>query len=319
MTGAADPHAVATGQAPPVLSSQTRLLVVAPHPDDETIATGLLLQQVRAVGGEVQILLLTAGDNNPWPQRWLERRLLIRAPDRQRWGRRRHAEVLQALKVLDVPWQSLHTLDLPDMGITDCLLRPGSAAVDAVAAVIGQFRPTLIAAPALTDLHPDHGAAHVLVRQALSRQRHPPPVLTYLVHGRTLGVSSVEIGGSIEQRSNKRAALMAHQSQLALSGRRMLRLAERPECYDWLPTRRESTRTLPWQPPGWLAPWLQLSVVTESRAWTWRWRDAPLCRDDHGAYHLALPEGLEGSRCFVKLACKVHALWVFDHWGWSEL
>ena len=60
----------------PVFSGQTRLLVVAPHPDDETIATGLLIQQVKEAGGEVQILLLTAGDNNPWPQRWLERRVL---------------------------------------------------------------------------------------------------------------------------------------------------------------------------------------------------------------------------------------------------
>ena len=59
------------------LHAGTRLLVVAPHPDDESIATGELIQQVRQVGGQVDILLLTHGDNNPWPQRWMERRFRI--------------------------------------------------------------------------------------------------------------------------------------------------------------------------------------------------------------------------------------------------
>ena len=56
------------------VSAQTRLLVIAPHPDDETLGCGLLLQQVLAAGGEVRIILMTDGDNNPWPQRCLERR-----------------------------------------------------------------------------------------------------------------------------------------------------------------------------------------------------------------------------------------------------
>ena len=71
------------------LNARTRLLVVAPHPDDESIATGELILQVRQAGGEVQILLLTNGDNNPWPQRWVERRLRIGADERRRWGERR--------------------------------------------------------------------------------------------------------------------------------------------------------------------------------------------------------------------------------------
>ncbi|MCW8809193.1 MAG: PIG-L family deacetylase [Rhodanobacter sp.] len=318
MTGGNEPVAGSVDDTP-VFSAQTRLLVVAPHPDDETIATGLLIQQVRAADGEVQILLLTAGDNNPWPQRWLERRLLIRAQDRERWGRRRHAEALQALQRLDVPSQALHALGLPDMGITDCLLRPDTAVVDAVAKAIEQFQPTLIAVPALADRHPDHGSAHVLVRLALTRQRPSPPVLTYLVHGRTLGVSSVEIGGTSTQRSSKRSALLAHCTQMALSAGRMRRMAERPECYDRLPAQSESARALPWQPPGWLGRWLRLSVVTESGAQTWRWCNAPLHRDDHGAYHLTSLAGAEDSARFVRLAWDLHTPWIFDYWGWCEI
>ena len=40
----------APSAAPAGFSARTRLLVVAPHPDDETIANGLLIQQVRATG-----------------------------------------------------------------------------------------------------------------------------------------------------------------------------------------------------------------------------------------------------------------------------
>ncbi len=104
--------------AMPALSAATRLLVVAPHPDDETIATGGLIQQVLAAGGAVRIVLLTHGDNNPWPQRWLERRWRIDAEARQRWGARRYAEMLKALGRLGLGHDALQSIGWPDMGVT---------------------------------------------------------------------------------------------------------------------------------------------------------------------------------------------------------
>ncbi len=164
---------MATGVADdgPVFSARTRLLVIAPHPDDETIATGLLIQQVRAAGGEVRIVLLTAGENNPWPQRWLERRWRIRAGDRQRWGRRRRGELQQALASLEILPSALEALDWPDLGVTDMLLRQTGNAVATIREAINRFTPDVVALPALQDRHPDHGAAHVLVRLALAAER----------------------------------------------------------------------------------------------------------------------------------------------------
>src|SRR5262245_49247126 len=43
----------------------TRLLVVAPHPDDEALAAAGLIQRVRAAGGLVRVLLMTSGDAFP--------------------------------------------------------------------------------------------------------------------------------------------------------------------------------------------------------------------------------------------------------------
>jgi len=313
MSGTGARSSPATANGLPVFSAQTRLLVVAPHPDDETIATGLLIQQVRAAGGEVRILLLTEGDNNPWPQRWLERRLRIRLADRQRWGHRRHAEMLQALQCLGVPAQALQPLGWPDMGVTDRLLQSCSASVSTLAAAIGQFAPSLVVAPALADRHPDHGAAHVLVRLALAQQVNPPPLLNYLVHGRAGDGDSREIHGTAAQSACKRAALAEHRSQMALSGKRMLHLAARPERPSGLAS---PLAALPWRPPVWLRPWLRLSMASPAGTQSWRWRDAPLQRDQAGRLHLSVPAG---SPCFVRLALTLRSPWIFDHWGWCEL
>jgi N-acetyl-1-D-myo-inositol-2-amino-2-deoxy-alpha-D-glucopyranoside deacetylase len=53
------------------LAGSDRLLILAPHPDDESIATGGLIQVARGVGAAVRVIVLTDGDNNPWPQRWI--------------------------------------------------------------------------------------------------------------------------------------------------------------------------------------------------------------------------------------------------------
>jgi N-acetyl-1-D-myo-inositol-2-amino-2-deoxy-alpha-D-glucopyranoside deacetylase len=318
---AASPWSAATAGEMPVLCAQTRLLVVAPHPDDETIATGLLIQRVRAAGGQVGILLLTRGDNNPWPQRWLERRVWINAADRQRWGRRRHAEMLQALQCLEVPVQALQSLGWPDMGVTDGLLQSSDAAVAELVAAFGQFRPSLIAMPALGDRHPDHGSAHVLVRLALATQSDPPQQLAYLVHGRAPDSGVIEISGTAAQADRKRTALAAHRSQMALSGGRMRQLAARPERYVGpasAPARPGMTSQLPWRPPAWMRPWLRVSVVSTEGARSWRWCDAPLQRNSEGGYELTLPAAAAGPR-FVRLASSLPSLWIFDHWGWCEL
>src|SRR5262245_52083561 len=47
---------------PPDVSYDTRLLVVAPHPDDEVLAAGGLMQHVLAAGGQVRVVYLTNGD-----------------------------------------------------------------------------------------------------------------------------------------------------------------------------------------------------------------------------------------------------------------
>ncbi len=95
-----------------------RVMVFAPHPDDETLATGGLLQQIVAAGGAARVIFATDGDNNPWPQRVIEHRWQLEAADRARWGARRRAEALAALACLGVSANHTRFLGYPDQGLT---------------------------------------------------------------------------------------------------------------------------------------------------------------------------------------------------------
>lgn len=305
------------------LNARTRLLVVAPHPDDESIATGELIQQVRQSGGDVRILLLTNGDNNPWPQRWMERRLRIGADERRRWGDRRRTEVGQAMTQLGVDASSLEALGWPDMGITARLHADLEASIASLTACLDASQPNLVAIPALGDHHPDHSAAHVLFRLALDRwQGNAPDLLAYLVHGREGQVTGrVKLDSSVGLHANKLAALACHRSQMALSGKRMRRLADRAERY--LQVRgsepREAAPVLPWQPSAALQPWLHLMLADRQGARRWPWREAPLARDGQGRYVLhALGNETRGP-VFAKLYMNLPSPWIFDRWGWCEL
>ena len=305
----------------PPFTAQTRLLVVAPHPDDETIANGLLIQHVHEAGGTVRVLLLTDGDNNPWPQRWLERRWSIGTAERARWGRRRRAEIAEALHRLDVPATALQPLGWPDMGMLDCLLQPDRAALAELAAALGGFAPGLVALPALGDRHPDHGAAHVLLRMALAAADLSPTLFGYLVHGRDDGQPTFEQPGTPGQQAAKRQALAAYASQLALSGGRLRDLAERPERH----ARIESmpygpARALPWRPSPLLWSRLRLTAAsTSGLAQQWPWSAAPLRRDGQGGWRLEWPAAQAGDACFVRLSLALPSPWIFDHWGWREV
>lgn len=306
----------------PTLSAHSRLLVVAPHPDDETIATGALIQQVLAVGGAVRVLLLTDGDNNPWPQRWMERRVVIRAADRARWGRLRRAELLKALAHLGLSADALVAMGWPDQGLTTRLIRQRDASVAALHAVIDDFSPNVLAMPALDDRHPDHGAAHVLMRLALADIAPSPRCLLYRVHGGALQ-DDAEVGWSMSprMRQRKRDALHAHASQLVLSGRRMHRLAGGEERFRCLAQQRVDVprASLPWHPAWFSRPWLRLVVVGRSGADVWRWGWVPWRRDECAEHLLRCDRLSPGQPCFVKLELALPSPWIFDRWGWREL
>ena len=305
----------------PVITAHTRLLVVAPHPDDETLCNGLLIQRVRDAGGSVHVLLLTDGDNNPWPQRWLERSWSVGPVERARWGRRRRAECEEALRRLGMPASVLQPLGWPDMGMVDCLLQPDRRALAELAAALADFAPSLVAMPALDDRHPDHGTAHVLVRLALARLGWEPDLLGYRIHGRGDAGPEFAPANSPARQAAKQEALAAYRTQLALSGKRFGRLARRPEGHVPIgPASSAAAGSLPWRPSPLLWPRLRLTAASVSgEARQWSWHDAPLQRDGQGGWRLDWPAAPAVGACFARLSLAWPSPWIFDHWGWCAL
>jgi LmbE family N-acetylglucosaminyl deacetylase len=303
---------------PPHIDANTRLLVLAPHPDDETIGAGALIQQVRQAGGEVRIVLFTDGDNNPWPQRYLERRLWIDTAARQRWGRRRRAEVTEALDRLGVPVSALTALNWPDMGLTGLLRERGPEAVDTIAEQLADARPNLIVLPSLDDDHPDHGSCHVLARLALAKLGLDCPLLAYLIHGSDRGRSDGHwvVPADAALTARKLHALQAHVSQTVLSGARVRRFASRPECYQLLGTPAGADPL--WQPPRALWPWLRVTVAEIDRVQSWPWAQSPL-RCARPEQTVVLHHSKPGLPRFAKLELTLPSPWIFDHWGWCAL
>lgn len=209
-------------------AQRDRLLVVAPHPDDETLACGELIQSALAAGAAVRVVFATDGDDNPWPQRWIEKRWHIGARERQRWGARRREEASRALQVLGAGAIESRFLGRPDQGLTDDLMRD-DALVDTLAAEIAAFAPTQLALPSLGDRHPDHSALHVMLELALLRARHACTRLAYAVHG----AKEAELGlvPTPQFQTRKCAAMACYASQLALSRRRMFAIARKPESF----------------------------------------------------------------------------------------
>ncbi len=215
------------------LSARDRVLIVAPHPDDESLACGGLIQRAHSAGADVHIVFVTNGDDNPWPQRFVERRLKVSHSDKKRWGRRRRAEALAAMAALGLPESAASFLSLPDQGLTQLLLNADEGVLRTFTREIERWRPTLLVVPSGADTHPDHSAVFVLSQLALARLDETPRQLRYIVHfprkhserrGWTVRLGAGEI-------STKRQAIRRHETQMALSRHRFLAYAKPHEVF----------------------------------------------------------------------------------------
>src|SRR5260370_31390221 len=169
----------------PLFTNNSRVLLVAPHPDDESLGCSIILQRAVRAGADVRVAYATDGENNPWPQRVLERKWRLDEFDRARWGRLRRQEALNALSVLGIDNLNLEFLALPDQGLTGLLLSDYLAPLQLLADCIVNWAHTHLFWPALGDTHPDHSALAVMLFLAVPNlQRHLHFTgWNFLVHG----------------------------------------------------------------------------------------------------------------------------------------
>lgn len=179
--------------------ARARLLVLAPHPDDETLGAGGLIQAVQARGGQAWVVFATSGDGFSLAVRRYLDRPVPGPEDYLRLGRMRRREALDALSHLGVPPERVAFLGFPDGGLlslwrtnwdrpyrspfTGAAADPyaplsafpapytGRALDGSLDRLLATLQPDLIAAPALADYHPDHKALALFARRAVARAR----------------------------------------------------------------------------------------------------------------------------------------------------
>lgn len=120
-----------------------RLLVIAPHPDDEAIGAHALMSRLRRHGVSVRVVVVTDGAaSHPNSLRWPRRRLVAERQRESRRAMRRIGVAAGAVTFLDLPDGRLHTRT--------------AAARRGLSRALGHVGSALIAAPAASDDHPDH-------------------------------------------------------------------------------------------------------------------------------------------------------------------
>jgi len=200
--------------------SGDHVLVVAPHPDDETLGCGGLIQEAVARGAEVHVALMTNGDASELAVIFGERELPLSPQAFVALGRKRQQESLRALAALGVPEDHVYFLGFPNNGLlalwrpehwpysrlyraprTGVSLSPyeltvtphapycGQQVLADLVSVLHQVQPNLVFVTHPQDLHPDHWTTCCFVRYALATvaarggewARHAA-VYGYLIH-----------------------------------------------------------------------------------------------------------------------------------------
>lgn len=215
-------------------SQLDRVLFVAPHPDDESLGGGCLLQRAFAAQIPVRVLFATNGDNNPWAQRFWERRWKIGSKERVRWGQRRQQEALAAVISLGGSVECARFLNFQDQSITSHLMGGNSKLFEVFADEIRAFDPNILVIPTILDAHPDHNALGVALSFVLDLIGNSGiQVWEYLVHRPQVSVprQAVMLRLSPLEIERKRNAILCHETQVALSRKRFLQYAKAEEGF----------------------------------------------------------------------------------------
>lgn len=199
------------------LSANDRIMVIAPHCDDETLGAGGLTVLARRLGIAVRVVVVTNGDGFRYGVSGQYRRLRPRPETYIRYALRRQQETINALAILGVDAAAVSFLGYPDRGIAH-LWSPhwepdhpyasvftrrsrcpypnartpnaaycGRSLLNDLCGELADFEPTLVIGPHPHDAHPDHWATHAFIMSAVEeyariREGLKPKVLCYLIH-----------------------------------------------------------------------------------------------------------------------------------------
>ncbi len=197
------------------LTEKDRILVLAPHPDDETIGAGGLLQDAAHRGLPVRVVYLTNGDSNEWAFLVSEKRLVFKRSGVIHMGGVRQKEAAAAMALIGIPKEQLIFLGYPDAGTLNIFTQywgvtqpyrslltrvtrvpykngfstgapyVGESILRDLERILLDFKPTRIFVSHPLDNNPDHRAFYLFLCVALwdlEKKIPQPEIYPYLVH-----------------------------------------------------------------------------------------------------------------------------------------
>jgi LmbE family N-acetylglucosaminyl deacetylase len=192
----------------PTLFGDGSILVLAPHPDDESLGCGGLIAEACATGRRIEVAILTDGSmSHPNSRAWPAERLAAQRRD----------EARAAMAILGLPEDRLHFLDQPDSAAAHDGPR-FEAVLERLCGIMRAAEVGTLCAAWIGDPHGDHGAAAKLAAAACARlgARHLAyPIWAWMVPDDGT-LPDVAGGGRLDVRRHlpaKRRAIAAHASQ----------------------------------------------------------------------------------------------------------
>lgn len=184
-----------------------RVLIISPHPDDETLGAGGLIHHFARQGKQVQVVFLTSGDAFAGgARRWFDSDYLS-PRDYRSYGTIREKEAIKADRFLGLKSAQITFLGFPDKGLADLWWNHwdtthlstakytrythsphngdgycGWALQQRLKTIVSTFRPTDIFTPCPDESHPDHWAANVFTMASTGGVRPAPHIYFYLIH-----------------------------------------------------------------------------------------------------------------------------------------
>jgi LmbE family N-acetylglucosaminyl deacetylase len=135
-----------------------RIVVFAPHPDDETLGCGGTIAKRLSEGYEVFVVSMTDGRNA------LSTIFgITKAPTPKEMKEIRRNELIKAMEVLGVPKGNIVFFDFED----GKLLYHSRAAATKAFKILNELKPVEIYFPHERDHNPDHQAANIILRDCI--------------------------------------------------------------------------------------------------------------------------------------------------------
>jgi len=196
------------------IKRKDRVLIFSPHPDDETLAMGGLINELAKRQIPFKIVWIACGDGNP-SLFWRDKKLKYSPAKFMETAQERRQEAIKAMSKLRVGKGRLLFWGYPDGLLLKMWNYPqklitsktmqlnhslyfskngrhreyrGENLVADIEEILMVFSPTVIFAPHFQDTNPDHRAVSFFVREAIKRSHWRGKVYQYLIHFKWRGL-----------------------------------------------------------------------------------------------------------------------------------